>query len=168
MARQLRRISTSSHQTRKSTSRSWRRTTTVWERTWGLCWRERFLSSINQSSGLDWRTGKPSHRVKLPMLFWHEGLWGKILAQNHKESGKSGTDLRSNDVVLVTSTNIDSLISLSNVLNGNGVYFEYALIFNYCMQQRWRVTSKSFLRHTEIILMKEKTLLMSRYLFWWV
>lgn len=72
VARQLRRISTWSQWTRKSTSRSWRRTTTAWERAWGLCWRGRFLSSTNPSSGLGWRTGKQTHQVKQPILFWQE------------------------------------------------------------------------------------------------
>lgn len=70
VVRQLRRIDTWSRRTRKSTSRSWRRTTAAWERTWGLCWRGRFLSSINPSSGLVWRTGKQTHQVKQPILFW--------------------------------------------------------------------------------------------------
>lgn len=73
-ARQLRRISTWSHQTRRNTSRSWRRTTTAWERAWGPCWRGRFLSSINPSSGLGWRTGKHGHQVKRPILLWQRRL----------------------------------------------------------------------------------------------
>lgn len=71
VVRRLRRTSIWSHRTRKSTSRSWRRTTTASERTWGPCWRGRFLSSINPSSGPGWRTGKQTCQVKQP---WQEAL----------------------------------------------------------------------------------------------
>lgn len=72
VARQLRRTSTWSHRTRKSTSRSWRRTTTALEKAWGLCLRGRFLSSINPSSGLGWRTGKQTHQYCLDKRHWSE------------------------------------------------------------------------------------------------
>lgn len=108
--RPLRRTSTWSRLTRKSTSRSWRRTTTAWERAWGRCWRGRFPSCINPSSGLGWRTGKQAHRVKQPILLgqethhwsFHHSVWLQ------RKVRTNGIEQRSIHSVRVTSTNIES------------------------------------------------------------
>lgn len=118
VARQLRRTSTWSHWTRKSTSRSWRRTTTALEKAWGLCWRGRFLSSINPSSGLGWRTGKQTRQYCLHKRHWSEKKKKKTHINdlfitlydcwNQREVRTNGIEQRSIHTVRVTSANIDS------------------------------------------------------------
>lgn len=118
VARQLRRTSTWSHWTRKSTSRSWRRTTTALEKAWGLCWRGRFLSSINPSSGLGWRTGKQTRQYCLHKRHWSEkknkqthinDLFITLYdCWNQREVRTNGIEQRSIHTVRVTSANIDS------------------------------------------------------------
>jgi len=75
----LRRTSNSSLLIRRSTSRRWRKTTTNCERIWGLCWRERYLSSTSPSSNLASRIGTP---VSAILDLWLSNQWndGNILS----------------------------------------------------------------------------------------